>query len=137
MKVWGYSLGAHTKDVYMDDHEQEDVVLYRGAFVSRLQELEPRMSSFEGDDMHEVEPTLADGVKKVVLVTHDECAFHAYDAQGRVWKQKDERLLGKKGHGKTLMVSGFMCPCHGVVHLKDFEPGKQNGYWKTSTWSST
>ena len=99
MKVWGYSLGAHTKDVYMDDHEQEDVVLYRGAFVSRLQELEPRMSSFEGDDMHEVEPTLADGVKKVVLVTFFffTVIFHGgVRARMRERKRKNRRREKKK-----------------------------------------
>ena len=99
MKVWGYSFGAHTKDVYMDGHEREDVVLYRGAFVSRLQELEPRMSSFEGDDMHEVEPTLADGVKKVVLVTFFffTVIFHGgVRARMREKKRKNRRREKKK-----------------------------------------
>jgi len=133
MKEWGYSFGTHSKDVYMDGHEREDVVEYRAGFVGRILELEARMSSFEGDDMHEVEPKLGVNEKKVVMVTHDECAFHSYDAQGRLWLGEGEQILRKKGAGKTLMVSGFMCPCHGVVDLKSFEPGKNSdGYWTSA-----
>jgi len=133
MKRWGYTFGAHTKDVYMDGHEREDVQVYRTLFVGRLLDLEPRMSIFQGDTMTEVEPDLGAGVKKLVMVTHDECAFHAHDAQNRLWLGKEEQVLRKKGAGKTLMISGFMCPCHGVVHQKDFEPGKNcEGYWTSA-----
>jgi len=133
MKKWGYTFGAHAKDVYMDGHEREDVQIYRTQFVKRMLDLEPRMSTFIGEEMVQKRPTLRDGEKEVVMVTHDECAFHAYDAQSRMWMAEGEQLLRKKGAGKTLMVSGFMCPCHGVVHMKEFEPGKNcDGYWTSA-----
>ena len=69
----------------------------------------------------------------IVFVTHDECAFHAHDAKGSVWATEHEQLLRKKGDGKAYMVSGFMCPCHGLFDTEFIAPGKSSdGYWKSS-----
>jgi len=71
--------------------------------------------------------------KELVFVTHDECVFYAHDAQGGLWLKDGEQILRKKGQGKSLMISGFMCPCHGVVSLKSLEIGKNSeGYWTSA-----
>ena len=133
MKEWGWRFGAHHKDVYTDGHEREDVVAYRDSFVERMKTREGRMSYFEGENMIEVEPLLEDGERKIVLVTQDESTFHAHDARNRMWKKEGEQILRKKGPGKGLMVSNFMCPCHGTVCYQDFEFGKNSqGYWTNS-----
>ena len=81
--------------------------------------------------MIEVEPLLEDGERKIVLVTQDESTFHAHDARNRMWKKEGEQILRKKGPGKGLMVSNFMCPCHGTVCYQDFGKNSQ-GYWTNS-----
>jgi len=129
LKKWGYCFLAHKKDVYMDGHERADVVEARLGWVSRMLELEKRMSIFEGENLTET-PCDRGQRKKMVQVTHDECAFHAHDSQEMVWLCEGEQLLRKKGDGRAYMVSGFLCACHGVVSLKFLAPGKNaDGYW--------
>jgi len=66
----------------------------------------------------------------VVQVTHDESCCHAHDGKKTMWLQVGEQLLRKKGDGKSIMVSGFMCPCHGPLDMETIEPGANaDGYW--------
>ena len=109
------------------------MIQYRGEWVARMLELEKKMSSYEGEDLKEVEPLLKEGEKKVVQVTHDECCFHAHDGMKETWLAEGEKPLRKKGEGKSFMASGFLCPCHGVVDLEFIAPGKNaDGYWKSA-----
>jgi hypothetical protein len=36
MKIFGHSYRKATKGVYMDGHEQDDVVAYRGQFFTKM-----------------------------------------------------------------------------------------------------
>jgi len=128
---WGFSFSAHTKNVYMDGHEREDVVEYRNVWVPRMLEFEKRMQLFEGEEMGQVqEPLLEPEERRMVQITHDECAFHAHDGKKSLWLQDEEQVLRKKGEGRALMVSGFVCPCHGLVDAEYLSVGKNHeGYW--------
>ena len=134
MKRWGYMYKAHTKGVYIDGHERPDVVEYRAAWVARMVGYQKFMIVYEGDNLDvEKRPELKEGEVLIVFVTHDECAFHAHDAKGSVWRTEKEQLLRKKGDGKAYMVSGFMCPCHGLFDTEFISPGKNSdGYWKSA-----
>jgi hypothetical protein len=33
--------------------------------------------------------------------------------------QKDENILRSKHMGRSIMVSAFLCPCHGLLQLSD------------------
>ena len=115
LEALGFTLSEHKKDVYIDGHEREDVREYRERWIGRMLGLEKSMSLFEGEELKEVEPALEEGEKKVVQITHDECCFFAHDGMKKVWLQEGEQILRKKGEGQAFMVSGFLCPCHGVV----------------------
>jgi hypothetical protein len=53
-----------------------------------------RMDTFCGDDMEIViQPELADGEKKLVLLTHDESCFESNDGKKTMWIEKDKRIL--------------------------------------------
>lgn len=103
MHNWGYSYDTHTKGIYIDGHEREDVIAYRQQFITRFEEYQKRMPFYEEEDMVQKEPNLKDGEKKLILVTHDECCFHAYDGMKQIWLAEGEQLLRKKGEGKALM----------------------------------
>ena len=63
-------------------------------------------------------PNLDPGVKKHVLVVHDECSFHANDHKPTVWAEDGRAISMKKDDGKALMVSTFLCECHGELYLE-------------------
>jgi hypothetical protein len=65
------------------------------------------------------ESQLEPGEREFVQVTHDECHFYANDGQRRVWTMEDEDILRSKHIGRSIMVSAFLCPCHGLLRLSD------------------
>jgi hypothetical protein len=87
---WLIKLGwRHTaikKGVYMDGHEQKDVVLYRKEiFLPTMEKYEVRMVHYDGPDLKRVEPKLAEGEKEIIPLFHDECCFHANDHTSSAW----------------------------------------------------
>ena len=64
-----------------------------------------------------IEPELPSGEPKVVLVTQDECIFQAHDGNRRIWQEESKKNLRPKGPGASIMVSGFLCQCHGLLRL--------------------
>jgi len=136
----GYKYGAWSKDVYVDGHERPDVVVQRQTFCSNWLGLYDRMRSFSGDSMDVETPPVDTSAPEVVWVTHDESVFYANDDGGLVWSCKDNPDLPKKSRGRSVMVSDFLCACHGRLYnitdaKKEFvteilHVGKnQDGYW--------
>jgi len=117
----------------MDGHERPDVQDFRQGWVKRMLDNQTRMALFSGENMELVEePALDEGERKLVQVTHDECAFHAHDGMKSLWLLEGEQVLRKKGEGRALMVSGFVCPCHGVLDTEYIQVGKNHdGYWQS------
>ena len=119
---WLHELGMSYKDYkpgsYCDGHEREDVVQYRLSFLDRMQVYEKRMPQYVGDNMETViEPELSVTEKKLVLVTHDESCFSSYDGRTKIWMDEDRKVLRPKGDGRSIMVSEFLCECHGLLQL--------------------
>ncbi|CAG8697183.1 2368_t:CDS:2, partial [Acaulospora morrowiae] len=93
------------------------------------------------------EPQLKPGKKEFVQVTHDECHFYPNDSQRRVWIQEEENILRSKHLGRSIMVSAFLCPCHGLLRLSEqqlqanshiehqesfvLRSIQEDGYWKS------
>ena len=108
-----------------------------------------RRETWEGEEMEIVIPPtcLEPGMKKHVIVIHDECIFYSNDSQQSMWLQEGESVLKKKGNGGSIMVSEFLCACHGRLRIskeqaenlgipdsaqKIIKPGKnKDGYWKS------
>ena len=108
--------------IYIDGHEREDVVAYRTRFCNRwFNKYLPRMTYFEGDMMDPVEPDL-NGERQIVPGFHDESTFRANEDQRFCRLEPDEQILKPKSAGRGLMVSEFVCPCHG--QMVDPDSGK-------------
>ena len=76
------------------------------------------MDQYVGEDMNTIiAPELSEGEKKIVLVTHDESCFDAHDGKRCVWKEGENHALYPKGSGRSIMVSQFLCPCHGAMQI--------------------
>jgi hypothetical protein len=81
------------------------------------------MATYEGDLMQTVvPPTLEEDEREIVWVTHDECIFYSNDGVNVAWLQDYETMLHKKSPGASIMVSEFLCPCHGRLKLEPTHP---------------
>lgn len=151
---WLHHLGMdymkYAKGLYIDGHERPDVVQYREAFLQRMAEHEKLFFRYIGDDMNIIRaPILEPGQRPRVLVTHDESCFSSHDGKDTIWMDVNGRPLRPKGQGRSIMVSEFLCECHGPMKLDDslhrahpdipsatctiILPGKQqDGYWTTA-----
>ena len=56
------------------------------------------------EDGNEKGFTLPQGERKIVVVTHDESTFYAYDSRRSIWVEKGEMPLRPKGKGRGIMV---------------------------------
>ncbi|CAG8578641.1 11272_t:CDS:2 [Scutellospora calospora] len=120
MHLWGFRYNEKRKGVYYDGHERPDVVIYRREWLNRMFTYRKYMKTFDGDILDIVlEPKLGPGEKEIVQVTHDKCHFYANDGQRRIWIGKNEDILCPKGEGRSVMVSAFLCSCHGLLQLSD------------------
>lgn len=89
------------------------------------------METFDDIDYSNViEHTLEPGEKNLIMVIHDESTFYANDFKVVNWLENNEHVLRRKGLGGSLMVSEFLCPCHGSISQVIKACGKDN--WWTS-----
>lgn len=147
MKFCNFFCERKSKTYYVDGHEREDVTKYRSEYLASMAIYESQMCQFIGEDMsQEIQPQLRIGEKKIVWIVHDETIIYANDATKVVWVNKeDATTLVPKSNGSSVMISGFLCSCHGFVErdvnyngevkrMKSYEtirPGKNHdGYWK-------
>ena len=139
MKEWGYDYKRHSKQIYVDGHEREDVVAYRQSWAKRMMGYKTQMESYSGDDEEIVTPpSLHSGQKQIVMVTHDESTFYANDGKQQIWIAEGETVLRKKTSGQSIMVSEFQCACHGTMRQSPawtsrtlFEAGGNREKWWT------
>jgi hypothetical protein len=80
---------VHKTSYYVDGHERTDVVAHRNEFLEQMDAIDKRSTQWEDGPANEMEvvipPTLADGEKEVVLITHDECIIYSNDSTKLVW----------------------------------------------------
>ena len=101
------------------------------------------MPIFSGDNLEE-EIWPDNNIQPLILVTHDECIFSAYDGSQSLWIPNGEQLLRKKGNGRSIHVSDFLTDIGGRLALSDeiqisdnfpreaciiMHPGKNNDGW--------
>mmetsp|Transcript_10776 Transcript_10776/g.28361 ORF Transcript_10776/g.28361 Transcript_10776/m.28361 type:complete len:270 (+) Transcript_10776:72-881(+) len=117
--------------IYIDGHEREDVVGYTERFCCRWGKYVPRSTVFD-EAMESIPPTLNDDEAELVPMFHDEATFQAKDDQKYVRLEQYENLLKLKGGGRGLLISEFICPCHGKVSMRKNILFVKNydGYWK-------
>ncbi|CAG8616986.1 16706_t:CDS:2, partial [Cetraspora pellucida] len=154
MHLWGFHKKTIGQQIYFDGHEREDVKEYRKEWASRMMNYRKKMEQYNGDEMEIVIPPerLEIWDTRHVLVTHDEAYFYANDDNSSFWVEDKESIIKKKGQGSTIMVSDFLCPCHGPLCLTEadatrlglerearviIKPGQHaDGYWKSKNMST-
>ncbi|KAG2206998.1 hypothetical protein INT47_008467 [Mucor saturninus] len=143
LKAWDFDYKTGKDQTYFDDYERDDVIRYRIKWAQQMMEWHKRMETYPLDDENAdpVQPSLKDNEKKMVLVTHDESIFYSNDCKVTRWCEKNESMILPKGQGRSIMISSFMCPCHGtmrgtvngvnLISRVIFFPGNSNGdgYW--------
>jgi len=117
---WRY--GRKKNGMYIDGHEREDIVKYRGEFIERWKEYEKRMVTYNNDGNIMTTPqgfTVPQGARfRLILVTHDESTFYQEDRRKMKWTHKDDKPIPeRKGKGSSIMISDFLTPEWG--RLKD------------------
>jgi len=137
MNTLGYKYGIWKKGVFIDGHERADVVEYRTEFLQRMLSRFKFMQWWEGDDMETALGQECESENEIVWISHDESIFYANDDGGKGWGSEDHPDIHKKGNGRSIMVSDFICPCHGRLRFNGIpvseiiEPGKNHdGYWQ-------
>ena len=117
MHTLGLSFTKVLKGIYRDDHERGDVVAYRQVYLDQMAKYRSQMAWYEGDDLARREPDLSNGAMEIIPCWHDESCFAAYDGKKCVWLQDGEKVMRKKGNGKSIMVSDIVCQCHGPLYI--------------------
>ena len=140
MEYLGFHFEGKSGVVYADGHERPDVVEYRQTqFLPNMMNWMKRMRMWRRDI--ELPPENSEE-KEIVLVVHDESSFAANDAKTKVWRENGRFRMAQKGDGHVIMVSQFLCPCHGPLQIETWvgdevvkesavsiiKPGK-DGYW--------
>ena len=101
----GFKQANHTKGVYFDGHERDDVVKYRSEFLDKLEELD-RRCIYDGHS-----PSLFPGEKPLIQIHHDESTFFANADQKCYWADGSTAVLKQKRLGQSIMVSDFIEEC--------------------------
>ena len=127
-------LPYHTvcKSVYVDGHEQADVVNYcNEIFLPQWTEYQCWMVVVKEDGIWEKPSTLREGEKPLVLVTHDESTFNANHGTRRMWMLNSMQPILPKTRGKGNIVLGFLTP-GGILRVPDHVSDKvldHSGQW--------
>ena len=132
----GFKYSEHKKAVYYDGHERPDVVADRNnRFLPLMNTIHPYLTQYKvGEVSTELsrDPTIPAGTPRYVLVAHDEMTVQAHDGLKFSWILDGEQPLKKKGAGRGLHQSDFICSTIGwlVDASETLEYGKNyDGFW--------
>jgi len=106
---WWY--GKAVKGMYLDGHEQADVVAYHERFLVCMQEYQKRMTTYDQDSNILSHPTGIDieaGNYPLIEITQDESTFTMYDWHWTKWDHADTKQPEEKNEGQSLMISGML-----------------------------
>ena len=123
----GFQHKAHTKSIYYDGHEREDVVRDRMEKLAMLKATEEVTVTFGGRDCDQTcWPLLHPGEPPLVWVSQDESAFHSNEDCKSEWAEKGKGMaIKQKSRGSLLMVSAFISELHGLLRCS---PAQRDAY---------
>jgi hypothetical protein len=55
------------------------------------------------------------GKTEIIWITHDESTFYPNEGMSFFWMENGKKKILPKTKGSSIMISGFMCPCHGFM----------------------
>jgi hypothetical protein len=99
--------------MYIDGHEQEDVVKYRKSFVEHWKEYKKHFVIYGNNGSVLSTPTrfpVSQGLRfQLILVTHNESTFYKNDNRKTHWVSNNAKVVAeKKGKGQSIMVSDLL-----------------------------
>lgn len=77
------------------------------------------MCTYDDETMEPVPPLLAPGEHEHVFLAQDECIFHVNEGPHHQWLKTDQQPLKKKGNGRSIHVSGWICETIGQLQLSE------------------
>ena len=77
------------------------------------------MASYDDKTLERILPTLLPGEKEHILLVQDETVFHTNEYRRRMWITQDQQPIWKKGGGRVIHVSDFICETIGHVKLSE------------------
>jgi hypothetical protein len=77
------------------------------------------MSRYGDTALERIPPTLQQGEREHVLIVQDESIFHTNEYRRRVWLTTDQQPIKRKGHGRAIHVSDFICETIGRLSLSE------------------
>ena len=114
LRKLGYVYKDVCKDVFVDRHEQSDVVEDCANFLKKMEELKPYMVKFFEDSAMKPKVYPSDCAvggenrQPIIVITHDECIFSANDEDRKAWTQEGDTFLRPKERGQEIMVLKFI-----------------------------
>jgi hypothetical protein len=77
-------------------------------------------ATYDGAEMAESLPVLADHEKEHIWIVQDESAYHTNDYQNTsYWLKDGQQVLKKKDRGRLIMVLGYLCQRYGNLALTE------------------
>jgi hypothetical protein len=131
----GFKYTAHKKALYYDGHERADVIKFRQeVFLPLMAEYRAQLVEYKvGDVDTEVSKEATNYVLcRLVLCAQDEMTSQTNDGQPKSWVLEGEHALKKKGVGRGMHQSDFICSTFGWLSeaSQSLEYGKNyEGYW--------
>ncbi|KAH7925369.1 hypothetical protein BV22DRAFT_1011364 [Leucogyrophana mollusca] len=125
LKKLGYSCKEVRKGVYFDGHERPDVIEARNKFLETMKRYEPLMCTYDDKTLEPIPPVLQPGEKEHVPIPQDESIFHTNDNRRRQWLRGNQQALKKKGNGRAVHVSDFICETTGRLALSPTQIAEQ------------
>src|SRR6266851_9636655 len=77
------------------------------------------MASYDDETLECIPTVLQSREKEHVLVVQDETVFHTNEYCQRVWLAQDQQPIWKKGSGRAIHVSDFICEMIGPIRLSE------------------
>jgi hypothetical protein len=130
----GFKFTLHKKAIYYDGHDRPDVVKDRQErFLPAMAGHRQQLVEYKmGDPTEEIVKPLLFGVRKLVLLAHDESTCTANDGPKASWVLEGEQPILKKGVGRGSHRSDVICSTFGWLKNAgvQIEYGKNyDGFW--------
>ena len=120
----GFEVWSPRKGIFIDGHEQDDVVEYRKQFLRKMVKIgfvhstnAPTDSSAQAAIPADIDPPTLDKCNKTVVFFHDESTFMSNEDQALQWGLKGEKIMKPKIKGAGIMVSDFIDEPNGFLAL--------------------
>jgi hypothetical protein len=77
------------------------------------------MYKYDDVTMEPIPPQLAPGEKLHILLPQDECIANVNEQPRKVWLKDGQQPLRKKGKGRAIMISDWICETFGRLRLSE------------------